>query len=201
MMGTPANQHPRAFWNADLDEAVAHAVAVVREVRPQVVVTYDENGGYGHPDHIQAHRVAMGAVAAAADPDYRPDLGAPWSVAKVYWCCVPRSVLQRGIEALAAAGEESFFTGVTDADDIPFAVSDEDVAAAVDGRRFAGRKDAAMRAYPTQILLDGPFFALSNNLGQEVLGVEYYRLVQGERGPAGPAAEGWEDDLFAGLPG
>jgi N-acetyl-1-D-myo-inositol-2-amino-2-deoxy-alpha-D-glucopyranoside deacetylase len=201
MMGTTANEHPRAFWNADLDEAVAHAVAVVREVRPQVVVTYDENGGYGHPDHIQAHRVAMAAVAAAADPGYRPDLGGAWSVAKVYWCCVPRSVLQQGIDALAAAGEESFFEGVSSADDIPFAVSDEDVTAAVDGRTFADRKDAAMRAHPTQILVDGPFFALSNNLGLEVLGVEYYRLVQGERGPAGTGREGWEDDLFAGLGG
>src|SRR3954463_11250244 len=67
MMGAPANEHPRAFWNPDLDEAVGHAVAVVREVRPQVLVTYDENGGYGHPDHIQAHRVAMAAVDAAAD--------------------------------------------------------------------------------------------------------------------------------------
>jgi N-acetyl-1-D-myo-inositol-2-amino-2-deoxy-alpha-D-glucopyranoside deacetylase len=201
MMGTPSNEHPRAFWNADLDEAVAHAVAVVREVRPQVVVTYDENGGYGHPDHIQAHRVAMAAVAAAADPGYRPDLGGAWSVAKVYWCCVPRSVLQQGIDALAAAGEESFFEGVSSADDIPFAVSDEDVTAAVDGRTFADRKDAAMRAHPTQILVDGPFFALSNNLGLEVLGVEYYRLVQGERGPAGSGREGWEDDLFAGLGG
>jgi N-acetyl-1-D-myo-inositol-2-amino-2-deoxy-alpha-D-glucopyranoside deacetylase len=201
MMGTTANEHPRAFWNADLDEAVAHAVAVVREVRPQVVVTYDENGGYGHPDHIQAHRVAMAAVTAAADPGYRPDLGEAWSVAKVYWCCVPRSVLQQGIDALAAAGEESFFEGVSSADDIPFAVSDEDVTAAVDGRTFADRKDAAMRAHPTQILVDGPFFALSNNLGLEVLGVEYYRLVQGERGPAGTGREGWEDDLFAGLGG
>ena len=201
MMGTPANEHPRAFWNADLDEAVAHAVAVVREIRPQVVVTYDENGGYGHPDHIQAHRVAMGAVAAAADPGYRPDLGQAWSAAKVYWCCMPRSVLQQGIEALAAAGEESFFEGVTSADDIPFAVDDDEVAAAVDGRSFVDRKDAAMRAHPTQILVDGPFFALSNNLGLEVLGVEYYRLVRGERGPAGPGPEGWEDDLFAGLPG
>jgi N-acetyl-1-D-myo-inositol-2-amino-2-deoxy-alpha-D-glucopyranoside deacetylase len=201
MMGTKANEHPRAFWNADLDEAVGHAVAVVREVRPQVVVTYDENGGYGHPDHIQAHRVAMAAVTAAADPGYRPDLGEAWSVAKVYWCCVPRSVLQQGIDALAAAGEESFFEGVSSADDIPFAVSDEDVTAAVDGRTFADRKDAAMRAHPTQILVDGPFFALSNNLGLEVLGVEYYRLVQGERGPAGTGREGWEDDLFAGLGG
>jgi N-acetyl-1-D-myo-inositol-2-amino-2-deoxy-alpha-D-glucopyranoside deacetylase len=201
MMGTPSNGHPRAFWNADLDEAVAHAVAVVREVRPQVVVTYDENGGYGHPDHIQAHRVAMGAVAAAADPGYRPDLGEAWSVAKVYWCCIPRSVLQQGIDSLAAAGDASFFEGVTSADDIPFAVDDDEVAAAVDGRPFVAQKDAAMRAHPTQILVDGPFFALSNNLGLEVLGVEYYRLVQGKRGPAGPGAEGWEDDLFAGVPG
>jgi N-acetyl-1-D-myo-inositol-2-amino-2-deoxy-alpha-D-glucopyranoside deacetylase len=201
MMGTPANGHARAFWNADLDEAVAHAVAVVRDVRPQVVVTYDENGGYGHPDHIQAHRVAMGAVAAAADPAYRPDLGEAWSVAKVYWCCVPRSVLQRGIDALAAAGEESFFEGVTSADDLPFGVDDDQVGAAVDGTAFVEQKDAAMRAHPTQILVDGPFFALSNNLGLEVLGVEYYRLVQGERGPAGPGPEGWEDDLFAGVPG
>jgi N-acetyl-1-D-myo-inositol-2-amino-2-deoxy-alpha-D-glucopyranoside deacetylase len=201
MMGTAANESPRAFWNADLDEAVAHAVAVVREVRPQVVVTYDENGGYGHPDHIQAHRVAMAAVDAAADPGYRPDLGAAWTTAKVYWCCVPRSVLQQGIDALAAAGEESFFQGVTDASEIPFAVADEEVAAAVDGRAFSSHKDAAMRAHPTQILVDGPFFALSNNLGQEVLGTEYYRLVRGERGPAGQGPSGWEDDLFAGLSG
>ena len=200
MMGTPANEHPRAFWNADLDEAVAHAVAVVREVRPQVVVTYDEQGGYGHPDHIQAHRVAMAAVEAAADPGYRPDLGAAWAAAKVYWCCVPRSVLQQGIDAMAASGE-TLFEGVTDAGDIPFAVEDDEVAAAVDGRGFVTQKDAAMRAYPTQIMVDGPFFALSNNLGQEVLGTEYYRLVRGERGPAGGGPHGWEDDLFAGLAG
>jgi N-acetyl-1-D-myo-inositol-2-amino-2-deoxy-alpha-D-glucopyranoside deacetylase len=200
MMGTPANENPRAFWNADLDEAVAHAVAVVREVRPQVVVTYDENGGYGHPDHIQAHRVAMAAVDAAAEPAYRPDLGDAWSVAKVYWNAMPRSVLQRGMDALKAAGEQSFFEGVDSADDIPFAVPDEDVAAAVDGRGFVSHKDAAMRAYPTQIMVDGPFFALSNNLGQEMLGTEYYRLVRGERGPAA-GSPGWEDDLFAGLAG
>jgi N-acetyl-1-D-myo-inositol-2-amino-2-deoxy-alpha-D-glucopyranoside deacetylase len=198
MMGTPANEHPRAFWNADLGEAVAAAVAVVREVRPQVVVTYDENGGYGHPDHIQAHRVAMGAVAAAADPGYRPDLGEPWDVAKVYWCCVPRSVLQQGIDALAQSGD-TFFEGVTDAAALPFGVADEEVAAAVDGRAFADAKHHAMRAYPTQIQVNGPFFALSNNLGQEVLGTEYYRLVRGERAAAGDGE--WEDDLFAGLLG
>src|SRR3712207_3424003 len=201
MMGTPANDKPRAFWRADLDEAVAHAVAVVREVRPQVVVTYDENGGYGHPDHIQAHRVAMAAVEAAADPGYRPDLGPAWDVAKVYWACTPRSVLREGVEALRALGEANPFESLGDVEEIPFAVPAELVPAAVDGRAFAGRQDAALRAHATQITVDGPFFALSNNLGQEVLGVEYYRLVRGERGPAGAASNGWEDDLFAGRTG
>jgi N-acetyl-1-D-myo-inositol-2-amino-2-deoxy-alpha-D-glucopyranoside deacetylase len=200
MMGTPANEHRRAFWNAGLDEAAGHAVAVVREVRPQVLVTYDENGGYGHPDHIQAHRVAMRAVELAADPAHRPELGAAWDVAKVYWCCMPRSVMRRGIEALAALGEDSPVAGLGDVDDVPFAVSDDVVTAAVDSPEQAGRKEAAMRAHPTQMTVDGPFFALSNNLGQQVLATEYYRLVRGRRGPAGPGPAGWEDDLFAGLP-
>jgi N-acetyl-1-D-myo-inositol-2-amino-2-deoxy-alpha-D-glucopyranoside deacetylase len=201
MMDTPANDKPRAFWQADPAEAVAHAVAVVREVRPHVLVTYDEMGGYGHPDHIQAHRVAMGAVEAAADPGYRPDLGGAWEVAKVYWNAMPRSVVQAGVAAMAALGEASPFEGLGDLDDVPFAVSDDVVTTAVDGRTYADRKEAAMRAHPTQITVDGPFFALSNNLGQEVLGTEYYRLVRGTRGPAGPGPQGWEDDLFAGLPG
>jgi N-acetyl-1-D-myo-inositol-2-amino-2-deoxy-alpha-D-glucopyranoside deacetylase len=201
MMDTPANDKPRAFWRADLAEAVAHAVAVVREVRPQVVVTYDEIGGYGHPDHIQAHRVAMGAVEAAADPRYRPELGDAWEVAKVYWNAMPRSVVQAGIDAMAALGETSPFEGLGDLDDVPFAVPDDVVTTAVDGRAYAARKEAAMRAHPTQMTVDGPFFALSNNLGQEVLGTEYYRLVRGPRGPGGPEAPGWEDDLFAGLAG
>jgi N-acetyl-1-D-myo-inositol-2-amino-2-deoxy-alpha-D-glucopyranoside deacetylase len=201
MMDTPANDKPRAFWRADLDEAVAHAVAVVREVQPQVVVTYDEVGGYGHPDHIQAHRVAMGAVAAAADPAYRPDLGEAWDVAKVYWNAMPRSVVQAGVDAMAALGEASPFEGLGDLDEVPFVVADDVVTTAVDGRAHADRKEAAMRAHPTQMTVDGPFFALSNNLGHSVLGTEYYRLVRGTRGPAGPGPQGWEDDLFAGLPG
>jgi N-acetyl-1-D-myo-inositol-2-amino-2-deoxy-alpha-D-glucopyranoside deacetylase len=201
MMGLPTNDHPRAFWRAGVDVAAWLLVEVFREVRPQVVVTYDENGFYGHPDHIQAHRVAMRAVEAAADPDFHPELGEPWQVAKVYWCAMPRSVVQQGIEAMAALGEASPFEGLGDIEEVPFVVPDDAIAAAVDARAYADRKDAALRAYPTQITVDGPFFALSNNLGQEVLGTEYYRLVRGERGPAGDTPQGWEDDLFAGLPG
>ena len=78
MMGTPANDDPRAFWNADLDEAVAAAVADVREVRPQADGTYDENGGHGLPGHTQAPRVGMGGVHPAGQPGDRPALGGAW---------------------------------------------------------------------------------------------------------------------------
>lgn len=76
----------RAFWRADLAEAADALVAVIREVRPQVVVTYDSRGGYGHPDHIQAHRVAVRAAALAAVRAHRPDLGPGWAVARLCWC-------------------------------------------------------------------------------------------------------------------
>ena len=71
MMGTPTNDDPASFWQADLDEAARDLVAIIREVRPQVVITYDENGGYGHPDHIRAHQVAVAAFDAAGDAELR----------------------------------------------------------------------------------------------------------------------------------
>jgi N-acetyl-1-D-myo-inositol-2-amino-2-deoxy-alpha-D-glucopyranoside deacetylase len=197
MMGEASNDRPQCFWQADLDEAAAHLASVVREVRPQVVVTYDENGGYGHPDHIQAHRVTMRAVAQAADRSYRPELGEPWDVLKLYWTAVPRSVVQAGIEALAAAGHPDFF-GVDSADDVPFAVDDALVTSAVEGGPHVEAKSAAMRAHATQIEVDGPFFALSDKVGQTILTTEFFRLVLGERGPV-DGTSGLETDLFAGL--
>ncbi|QMU67709.1 N-acetyl-1-D-myo-inositol-2-amino-2-deoxy-alpha-D-glucopyranoside deacetylase [Streptacidiphilus sp. P02-A3a] len=197
MMGVESNRRPDSFWRADLDEAAAHLVAVVREVRPQVLVTYDPDGGYGHPDHIQAHRVAMRARELAADPAFRPELGEVHAIAKVYWNCMPRSVVEAGFAALRAAGKESPFPGIASAEDVPGVVDDDQVTAAVDGSAFARNKSAAMRAHATQIAVDGPFFALSNDLGQPMPVTEYYRLVHGEAGPRG--ADGWEGDLFAGL--
>ncbi|MFF5584670.1 N-acetyl-1-D-myo-inositol-2-amino-2-deoxy-alpha-D-glucopyranoside deacetylase [Streptomyces hygroscopicus] len=193
MMGAPQNDRPDCFWQADLDEAAGYLVAVVREVRPQVLVTYDADGGYGHPDHIQAHRVAMRAVELAADPDFRPDLGAPHDIAKVYWNCVPRSAVEEGFARLRAAGRDSLFPGVATVDDVPGVVEDAEVTASVDGTAQAGAKAAAMRAHATQIAVEGPFFALSNDLGQPMFVQEHYRLVKGVAG-----AER-EDDLFAGV--
>jgi N-acetyl-1-D-myo-inositol-2-amino-2-deoxy-alpha-D-glucopyranoside deacetylase len=198
MMGLATNDRPDCFWQADLDEAAGLLVAVVREVRPQVLVTYDENGAYGHPDHIQAHRVAMRAYELAADAAFRPDLGAAWQIAKVYWNCVPRSMLQAGLDALRAAGDTTTFAGVESADDFPFAVDDALVSTEIDGRAYADAKFAALRAHATQVAVDGPFFALSNNLGREVLAVEHYRLARGELGPR-EDGDGPETDLFAGV--
>ena len=196
MMGTPANDHPRAFWQADLDEICAAAVEVIRDVRPQVLVTYDENGGYGHPDHIQAHRVAMGAVDRCAEPDWHPELGPAWNIQKAYWSCVPRSVLVESLRLVKEAGGDFF--GVDSIDELPFGVDDSLVTTAVDGRQHLPAKMAAMRAHATQISVDGPFFALSNHVGQLAFGVEYYRLVRGEAGAAS-GEHGWEEDLFSGI--
>ena len=194
----PADEAPdKAFWEADLTEATAHLVAIIREVRPQVLVTYDEFGGYGHPDHIQAHRVATYAVALAATASYRHDLGEPWDVAKVYWGAMSARRMAEGIRRLREAGDETAFNGM-DPDHLPpFAVPDEDLSARVDAAAYVGRKMDAMRAHATQIAVDGPFFALSNNIGDEVWGTEFFRLAKGEPGPLDD--EGLESDLFAGL--
>ncbi|HJQ42735.1 MAG TPA: N-acetyl-1-D-myo-inositol-2-amino-2-deoxy-alpha-D-glucopyranoside deacetylase [Jatrophihabitantaceae bacterium] len=199
MMGTPANAHPRAFWRADsepdvFDDAVAYAVAVIREVRPHVVVTYDDNGDYGHPDHIMAHRVATAAVARAGDPAYGS--GEPWQVAKLYWTATPKSRLREGFEALASLENNPF--GVADVDELPFGVEDDVITTVVDGTGYGERKMAALGAHRTQITIDGPFFALSNMLGREALSIEHFRLQLGDLGPDRDD-RGWETDLFSGI--
>src|SRR6185436_13152798 len=84
------------FWRADLLEAADLLVEIIREVKPQVMVTYDQFGGYGHPDHIQAHRVATYATSLAAVPSYRPELGEAWDIAKVYWGAMSESRMRAG---------------------------------------------------------------------------------------------------------
>lgn len=191
MMGLPENDRPDCFWQAPLDEAADLLVAVVRERRPQVLVTYDEHGGYGHPDHIKAHQVAMRAYELAADPAHRPELGPAWRIAKVYWNRMPRSVIEAGLAATAAA---KLFPGVAQAADVPGVVADELVSTVLDGAAYAGVKAAALAAHATQITVAGEHFALSNDLGQPLVATEYYQLVRGEPGPELP-----ETDLFAGL--
>ena len=183
MMGVTQNEDPDCFWQADVDEAAGHLVEVILDVRPQALVTYDSNGGYGHPDHIQAHRVALRGYELAAGQGHRID--------RVYEICCPRSVVEDGLERLAAAGKEFPFEGVASVDDVPGVVDDAEVTATVEALEYAGRKTAAMRAHASQIAVDGPFFALSNDLGQPFFSTEYYRQVRGET-----LAEGRSCGLF-----
>lgn len=117
------------FWRADLAAASAVLVEIIREIRPHVLVTYDEFGGYGHPDHIQAHRVATYGASLAAVDSYRRDLGEAWDIPKIYWIASgPLRALERS-----------------------------EVTAVIDGREFADSKIAALRAHSSQIDGDGPF--------------------------------------------
>jgi N-acetyl-1-D-myo-inositol-2-amino-2-deoxy-alpha-D-glucopyranoside deacetylase len=188
MMGMPQNDRKDVFWQADLDEAANELVKIILETKPQVLITYDEFGGYGHPDHIKAHQVAMRAAEIASQQG--------WQVSKIYWNTMPRSVIQMGIDKMKEVGSEFF--GAENADDLPFAKPDELVTSVVKAPDYVPQKLAAMKAHATQISVDGPFFALSNNLGLSVWGDEYYTLVKGEI--AGPFDEnGRELDLFAGV--
>jgi N-acetyl-1-D-myo-inositol-2-amino-2-deoxy-alpha-D-glucopyranoside deacetylase len=194
----PADEvHANAFWNADLTEAADHLVAIIREVRPQVLVTYDQFGLYGHPDHIQAHRVATYAADLAAVPSYRRDLGEPWEIAKIYWSAIAESRMRQGLRALRDAGDTMAFEGMDPDGPLPMASPDEDIAAAVDAMDYVEQKLEAMRAHRTQISVDSPFFALSNNLGNRVWETEFFRIAKGRVGETGP--DGLETDLFAGL--
>ncbi|TWV46570.1 N-acetyl-1-D-myo-inositol-2-amino-2-deoxy-alpha-D-glucopyranoside deacetylase [Streptomyces misionensis] len=184
MMGTADNDDPGCFWRADVDEAAGHLVEVILETRPQVLVTYDDNGGYGHPDHIQAHRVAMRAVDLAAERGHRVD--------KVYWNRTPRSVAEAAFARLQDELPTLPFAKSAVLDDVPGVVDDARITTAVDGTAHAAAKAAAMRAHATQIEVAGSCFALSNELAQPLFTTEYYELVRGTAVPG-------ETDLFAGL--
>lgn len=185
MMGTETNNRPDVFWQADLDTAAALLVTIIEEVKPHILITYDEIGGYGHPDHIKAHLVAMRASELSR-----------WQIQKIYWNIMPKSVIAAGIAAMKEIGSDFF--GTDNVDDIAFAKDDSFVTSLIDGNEFVDAKMAAMEAHETQIALDGPFFALSNNLGSQIWGDEYYTLVRGEKSPPFDS-NGRENDLTSGI--
>jgi N-acetyl-1-D-myo-inositol-2-amino-2-deoxy-alpha-D-glucopyranoside deacetylase len=185
MMGTDPNNRPDVFWQADLDAAATLLVDVIEEVKPHILITYDEIGGYGHPDHIQAHRVAMRASELST-----------WQIQKIYWNTIPKSVIAQGMEKMKEIGSDFF--GAESIDDVPFAKDDEFVTTLINGSDYVESKMAAMKAHETQIALDGPFFALSNNLGMQIWGDEYYTLVKGNKS-APFDSNGRETDLTSGV--
>lgn len=195
MAGTePRNR--RRFVDADQREAVGALVALIRDLRPHVVVTYDPDGGYGHPDHIHTHVVTTAAVAAAAGDDYP---GEPWSVPKFYWTVLSRDALAAGVQGLVPEDLRPEWV-LPPAEMIPFTYPNERISAVIEADADAhAAKVAALAAHATQLVVGatGRAAALSNNLALPILAEEHYILVAGEPGPRD--ARGWETDLLAGL--
>jgi N-acetyl-1-D-myo-inositol-2-amino-2-deoxy-alpha-D-glucopyranoside deacetylase len=192
MEGTPRRHHQR-FIDADPREAVGALVAIIRDLRPHVVVTYDAQGGYGHPDHIHAHEVTMAAVAASGGNEYGGD---PWSVPKVYWAVVAKSAMAAGLDALDDVPPEWMRVSI---DDVPFGYPDEAIDAMIEVPDQLQAKVAALRAHATQVIVaeDGRSCALSNNMALPIGAVEHYILAAGT--PGKRDERGWETDLLAGL--
>jgi len=201
MMGTVQNDAPGNFWKTDLDAAAADLVALIRDRKPQVLVTYDEFGGYGHPDHIKAHQVAMRAAELAADSSY--GTGSAWEISKIYWTAVPRSAVKNGLSSkklnmkiLLRIFKYVPSKWIT----MPFVKPDEAVTTEFDGNAFTAAKIAALNEHKTQLVMDGSKFEFSKNLALEIGGTEYYTLVKGVK--AGLLnSQGRETDLFAGVRG
>jgi mycothiol conjugate amidase Mca len=196
MQGTADNDNPASFHQADFDGAVARVVRLMREERPDVVVTYDENGGYGHPDHIRAHQVAVAAFSAAGDAARFPDAGAPWSPAKLYYAVIPRSGFKRFAELLREAGIEPPFPPPSEEGgdtSPPFGVSDDRVTTIVDVHDYVDAKHSALAAHATQMGQEQFFMRLPRPIFAEIFGRETFQLI------SGPSSGSPEDDLFSGL--
>jgi N-acetyl-1-D-myo-inositol-2-amino-2-deoxy-alpha-D-glucopyranoside deacetylase len=208
MMGTESNEHPESFWKADLDEATGRLVAVVRAVRPTVMVTYDPNGNYGHPDHINAHRIAAAAWDAAADASRYPDAGPPHEVAKFYeiafnrdrWMALMAEMTERGIPLPWGGGEEE---GEGDdaapaaGDEEEFGVPEAEITTTVDVSAHARAKRAAMDCHKTQRQDMGWLLDLPDDLAARALSPEHFMLTRWRGREIGPdLRETW---VFEGL--
>ena len=195
MRGTPKRRRQR-FIDADEREAVGALVAIIRELRPHVVVTYDPNGGYGHPDHVHTHTVTTAAVAAAGTDDYP---GEPWTVPKFYWTVLAVSAFEAGWRAMSRDDLLPEWV-IPPGEEFDFGYTDSDIDAVVEaGPEALAAKTAALAAHATQVVVGptGRVCAVSNNMALPILGHEHYVLVAGSAGERDE--RGWETDLLAGL--
>ncbi len=193
MMGTDDNAHPDAFWNAELMEATGRLVRLIRRYRPEVVTAYDPYGGYGHPDHIQVHRVGTAAFFGAGDVGRFPveDGEEPWLPAKLYWATFPRTAVKEMQRRAVEAGEMA----AEDAPDEPaIGTPDHDVTTWVSNPHRAEAKKQAALAHVTQIPADSWVHRMGEEEHNPLFGREPFVRVFSRVAVPNP-----EDDLFAGL--
>lgn len=171
MKGTDDNKNPRALMNAPADAVVAELVRIIRERRPDVVVTWDESGGYGHPDHVATHHHATAAFHAAADSAQYPDAGPAWDGASLFYTAIPMEEFGRLMEEMRKQGME-----------VPDFGEDSEIAnlprvptnCTIDVSALYDRKMRAMLAHSSQITPDDPIMAMPDNIKRQFFGREYF---------------------------
>lgn len=200
MPDSPANQDPRSFARAPLEEAVGRLVAVIRAERPQVIVTYDEEqSGYPHPDHLRVHEISVVAFDQAADPGLFAEAGPPWQVSKLYYVGFSGRRILAIHEKFLELGIESPF----DAAWIERATSmDREYTTLIDISKYTDVRRDALLAHATQVDPKSPFwFGLPPEVMRNVHPVDEYVLARtaSSDGAEGPSPGDVEDDLFAGV--
>lgn len=192
MAGTTDNGNSDAFVNAPAEEVVSRLVGIIRQWRPQVVVTFEPNGGYGHPDHIAAHRHTLAAFHAAADPSYNPVQGEAWQASRLFYTAIPRSFFVEMRDRLVAAGVDTSEFDRFEGDGIGW--PDDQVNVMVDVAEEIEAKWAALNCHRTQFGPNNLFRRLSDEEIKQMLGREYFALAWPDPDPGLQLA-----GLFAGL--
>jgi N-acetyl-1-D-myo-inositol-2-amino-2-deoxy-alpha-D-glucopyranoside deacetylase len=196
MAGTPENEDPRSFNKADFDEATGRLVALIRKYKPHVLITDNEEGSYGHPDHIMCNKITVAARDPAADPAYRPDLGPPHQVAKLYYTAFARFQIIGTWRKMKELGlEMPWRRDEDDGDAEPaWGLPDDEIGAMIDIRAQLDQKRRSLLAHHTQIKPDMWMLTLPPEVFEGFLGYETFQRVKST-----VPVEGREDDLFAGL--
>src|SRR5216683_6765838 len=192
MAGTPENQDPRAFAQASAADVVGKLVAIIRQFRPQVIVTFDETGGYGHPDHIAVYRHTTSAFYAAADAAQYPELGPAYAVSKLYYSSFPRSGMRKMGEWIRSQNVE-VEEWITKIDVEKMGLPDEMVDVRLDVEQFLEAKGRSWSMHRTQMNPNSPMAQIPEETQREWRRYEYYHLAATRVGPDVPG----EDDLFA----
>jgi LmbE family N-acetylglucosaminyl deacetylase len=189
MPGWPDNHRPGAFFAAELSEAAARLEAIIQEEQPQVLITYDETGGYGHPDHVKAHQVTLAALQEAS------------SVAKLYFVRIPLGWSSRFVAALRAVGIDAPASAATGANAGPqvhqVGVSDDLVTTVLDVRAYVDTKRNALACHSSQMPAHHFLMRMPPRLAKELWAYEYFSR---EFGPTAASNGQHETDLFDGLP-
>jgi N-acetyl-1-D-myo-inositol-2-amino-2-deoxy-alpha-D-glucopyranoside deacetylase len=198
MVGTAENKNPHSFYQANFDEAVKRLVKLIREFKPQVIVTYNEWGGYGHPDHVQAHRVTLAAFLAADEARFYPDLELPvWKPSKLYYTLVPKSLFAQAAEMGRKLGIDGPWNNPGFDMASIMGDPDERITTKIDAREYFNLKKMALAAHRTQIAPDNFMFKMPDEMMREGMGIENFQLFSGTPHPN--PETGYEDDMFAGI--